>query len=154
MPNYGSRGASCHAEFELDVSSFDNGGANRFQEAAQQAFNECRRAVETELGVTGETLQSSHDSNRYGGQHSSPQPQNHNGNGHTGGNAASNTRMATSSQVRAIHAIANRSRVDLPGLLTNQFGVQRPDDLSIQDASALIDQLKGSTTSGNGAVSR
>ncbi len=144
-PNYGSRGASCNVEFELD-GSFDNGGAARFQEAARKAYAACRQAVEDELSAGNG---SPHHTS--GGQHVAPTPDNGH---HTTANAARNgIRMATGSQVRAIHAIAGRSRVDLTDLLQSQFGVGRPDDLSIVDASTLIDQLKGAGTgnAGNGA---
>jgi hypothetical protein len=46
------------------------------------------------------------------------------------------------SQVRAIRAIANRAGVNLSELLRERFNVGRPDDLSIGDASTLIDDLK------------
>ena len=48
---------------------------------------------------------------------------------------------ATSSQVRAILAIARKNHADLDGLLCDQ-GVTRPEELSIAEASKLIDQLK------------
>ena len=48
---------------------------------------------------------------------------------------------ATASQVRAIVAIARRQHADLDGLLCD-LGVDRPEDLSLADASRLIDQLK------------
>ena len=146
MPDYGSRGASCNVEFELD-GSFDNGGAERIQEATRKAYGACRQAVEAELGCAEGGL-----TNRIGGQHSSPVP--HNGNGQSERHAGPNIRMATSSQVRAIHAIGNRNRVDLPALMSSQFDVSRPEDLSILDASTLIDQLKGTNTGSDTAVSR
>jgi hypothetical protein len=48
---------------------------------------------------------------------------------------------ATASQVRAIVAIARRQRADLDGLLCD-LGVTRPEELSLAEASTLIDQLK------------
>lgn len=133
-PNYGSRGASCNVEFDLD-GSFDNGGSARFQEAARKAYAACRQAVEAELQTVGA------DTGDVGGQHTSPARQNGRS-GANGNRAGSGPRAATASQVRAIHAIANRNRIDLPSLLSSQFDVSRPEDLSIVDASALIDLLK------------
>ena len=73
-----------------------------------------------------------------------------NGNGANGNsNGRTNGRRATASQVRAIHAIANRQRLDLPGELRQRFGVDRPDDLEISQASELIDAIKPATN-GNG----
>ena len=51
------------------------------------------------------------------------------------------SRPATPSQVKAIVSIARKQRADLDGLL-GELGVTRPEDLSLADASRLIDQLK------------
>jgi hypothetical protein len=53
-------------------------------------------------------------------------------------------RSATQSQVKAIFAIARSHRQDLAALLQERFHVSRPDALTIQEASQLIDQLKNS----------
>ena len=50
-------------------------------------------------------------------------------------------KAATASQVRAIVTIARRQRADLDGLLCD-LGVTRPEELSLAEASRLIDQLK------------
>ena len=73
------------------------------------------------------------------------------GNGHANGNGSrrSRGRPATASQVRAIYAIANRQRLDLVAELRQQFGVERPDDLNIAEASELIDAIKPAAK-GNG----
>lgn len=44
--------------------------------------------------------------------------------------------------MKAIVAIAGRQRVDLARELKSRFRVDRPQDLSISDASRLIDELK------------
>lgn len=127
--NYGSLGANCQIEFELD-GGFDNGSTQRFQDAVRRAYAACREAVEAEL--------SGHESKQASeirGQRQST-PTNRIAN-----QANGSPRGATSSQVRAIHAIANRNGTDLANLLS-QFNVSRPDDLSIGHASHLIDQLK------------
>ena len=58
------------------------------------------------------------------------------GNGHTNG------RLATASQVRAICGIAKRQKIDLSAALQERFGVGRPDDLTIGQASEFIDAIK------------
>ena len=136
QPNFGSAGATCNVEFELD-GGFDNGSTESFQDAVRRAYLACRQAVEAEL-----TTQS-----QVGGQHQSPAT-NRVANQT---NPGTQTRGATTSQVRAIHAIANRNGVALAGVLS-QFNVTRPDDLSIRDASSLIDQLKN--PSGSPAVAQ
>jgi hypothetical protein len=71
-----------------------------------------------------------------------------NGNGSRNGRRTG--RKATQSQVRAIWAIADRQGVELADMLRSRYGTDRPEDLSIGDASALIDELKGATN-GTGA---
>ena len=58
--------------------------------------------------------------------------------------------MATQSQARAIRAIASKQRLDLQKLLDARFGVGRPEDLRLADASTLIDELKNPGDSGGG----
>ena len=41
-------------------------------------------------------------------------------------------------------AIADRQGLDLAAQLQNRFGVQEPEELSITEASGLIDELKSS----------
>lgn len=141
LPDYGSIGASCNVELELDGQILD-GDLTRFRQHVQRAYAACREAVEDELARQ---------------EPSSAQPQ-VNGNGHHGngngyatganGSRQSNGRGATQSQVRAINAIANRNRIDLAPYL-QQHGVQALAELSIRDASSLIDELKGQPA-GNG----
>jgi hypothetical protein len=50
--------------------------------------------------------------------------------------------------VKAIFAIARGQRLDFAALLQEQFQVSRPDALTIQEASQLIDQLKNSDARG------
>ena len=131
LPDYGSLGASAHVEFELD-GGYDNGSTESFQDAVRRAYLACRQAVEAEL-----TTQS-----QVGGQHQAPAT-NRVANQSNPGNP---NRGATTSQVRAIHAIANRSGVALADAL-GRFNVRRPDELTIRDASSLIDQLKNPSES-------
>ena len=46
--------------------------------------------------------------------------------------------------MKAILAIARRQDADLVGLLRQEFDVERPEDLSLRQASQLIDLLKAS----------
>jgi hypothetical protein len=137
QPDYGSLGTHCNVEFELD-GSYDNGSSQHFQDAVRRAYVACRQAVETEIAVA------TNDAGGLGGQHDSPSvnrvANQTNGSG--------NVRPATSNQIRAIHAIANRNGADLRQMLSSQFGVWRANDLSIGDASSLIDQLKAPLTDG------
>ena len=141
QPDYGSLGVTCNVEFELD-GGYDNGSTDHFRDAVRRAYTACRNAVEMEIDTNRSITASVR------GQHRSPSnnriaEQSVIGNG---ASSSSQGRGATSSQVRAIFAIAKRKGVDLPGLLRAQFGVDRADDLSIRNASSLIDQLKTGTT--------
>ena len=65
--------------------------------------------------------------------------------GVTLGNQAAATLIDRSDSPRrrkAIVSIARQQHADLAGLLEQDFGVQRPEDLSIKQASELIDLLK------------
>ena len=67
---------------------------------------------------------------------SSPRAPTRNGNGR-GGN-----RPATAAQVRAITALARRQGLDLGAWLREHAGVNRVEDLTVQQASGVIDDLK------------
>ena len=66
-------------------------------------------------------------------------------NGHTvAASAATQPRsgaMATQAQQRAIHALSKRAGLDV-GAAVSEHGVSDPADLSVRQASALIDSLK------------
>jgi hypothetical protein len=51
--------------------------------------------------------------------------------------------------VRAIETIAKRQRVDLQALLSGRYEISSPQELSIVEASRLIDELK-EVAEGNG----
>ena len=130
-PNYGSKGASVSLQIEVDSSLASD--PSRLQQHIRELFEQARTAVELELfGRDAAPAQSQNGS----------QPANGNG-------SRSNGRRATQSQVRAIHAIANRQKINLVPLLSQRFQVGRPEDLSISEASELIDSLKSEPV-GNG----
>ena len=67
------------------------------------------------------------------------------GNGNSSGGSNGNGRHATEAQVKAIYAIAKDRGIetgDLKNYLLQDYGVQSPQDLSISDASSVIDELK------------
>ncbi|MEK6248305.1 MAG: hypothetical protein N2C12_09010 [Planctomycetales bacterium] len=131
QPDYGSLGASCYLEMELE-SSLLREDLTALQRHVQKSFATCRQAVEEEL--------------------SESQPSNGKGNHNGSSNRLlkTNTRLATASQVRAIHAIANQQHIDLTSELHNRFNVNRPDELALAQASELIDALKGSSHANSG----
>jgi hypothetical protein len=133
-PNYGSRGASVHFEVEVDHGLAEQPQALR--QKIRELFAQAQAAVRAEL----------HGPETNGTQRPAT-------NGHqlpaTNGHQLPQ-RMATSSQVRAIHAIANRQRTNLSELL-QELGIGRLEELSIGSASELIDRLKSTQSVGGDA---
>lgn len=125
-PNYGSRGASVNLELEVEAGLINQ--PDELQDRIRRLFRLAKSSVDEELNGHG------NHQNANG----------HNSNGTSNSNGYRNGgRPATVSQARAIRAIAGRQRIDLQQLLGDRFGVGRPEDLSISDASQLIDDLKG-----------
>ena len=143
LPDYGSFGASCHVEFEIDRCLIDQ-DLDGFHQKVADAFAACRQAVNDQLASQPE--HSSPNGNGHAGNNSSRNGHAHtndNGNGR-GNGARQEVGKATQSQVRAIFAIARRNRVDPKNLVMEKFGLERLEDLSIREASSLIDNLKRS----------
>lgn len=127
--NYGSRGATVNFAVEVEPTLIRE--PRELREKLRYLFGLAKEAVEEELNGT--------------------RP--HGCNGDANGNGRqrrSNGRSATESQVRAIQAIADRHRIDLSVKLRDRFGVEQPDDLSISDASQLIDELKSQQNGAGG----
>ena len=137
LPDYSSFGASCHVEFEIDRSMLDQ-NMDGFHQKVADAFAACRQAVNDQLAQQS--------------GHSSPQPGNGQSNGiphhtrHTLHSTGGDVAGATKSQIRAIFAIARRQQVDPQSLVQERFHRDRLEDLSIREASSLIDELKSAQT--------
>ena len=131
-PSYGSRGASVSLELELDSSLV--GEPDRLRDRVRQMFVLAKASVDEELGSQVHQPVNGHQTNGQG-SHGSPR--------------RDNTRRATASQIRAIHAIVDRQQIDLASVLQERFGAQDAGELSITEASQLIDELK-SQANGHG----
>ena len=143
QPDYGSLGASCYVEVELEHRLIET-DLDGFHERVRKVFNACRQAVAGELAQQ-QGLAFSHRlaNGRRNGS-----------NGHdkhleNGAPPKDQTRRATASQVRALLAIADRNGIDLTALTHDRY--QNPvRELSIVEASQLIDELKSNLNAAGG----
>ncbi|CAN5849703.1 hypothetical protein BH23PLA1_BH23PLA1_26180 [soil metagenome] len=141
QPGYSSLGASCHLAIELDASLIDD--PESLQIRIRRTYTACAAAVQEEL-------------DRLTRLEPAPPPESTahalDPNGRTRpGDPSPNRpipgrrrpdRPATPAQVQAIRAIARDHGADLAGLLHDEYGVERPDELTSAQASKLIDTLK------------
>ncbi len=136
LPDYGSLGASCNVEVELDGSMLQ-ADPEKFQQHVRRAYQACAQAVNEELARNQQPSTApappTSDQSSNGNGHA---PSNGNGNGRSNGQ-----RHATAAQVKAIFAIARNQRLDI-GQLMEHYGVKKPEDLDIKSASQVIDKLK------------
>ena len=134
--HYGSRGAAVNLELELDSSLV--GDADRLKERIRHLFGLAKASVDDELAIgAGQPAANGN------GQSSAPSTGNGPAAGQTNGRRRDGTRSATASQVRALNAIADRRKLDLPALLAERFQIDDAASLTITEASNLIDELKG-----------
>lgn len=148
-PNYGSRGASVNLELELDSAIV--GEPDRLQERIRQMFHLAKDSIDSELNAPTEPA-SSHANNPTNGQsrHSAGQKSGQRQAANANGRRSSSPPPATASQVRALHAIANRQGLNLEAALRDRFDVDRPDALTIAEASEMIDELKNQPATAGG----
>ena len=121
QPDYGSRGATVNVELEFESSAAQD--TNMLQDRIRKLFTIARDAVAEELGLSTQT-----DSPAAG------QPPVTNGNGNS-------VRPASEAQIRAINAICSRLGLDPHAEAHRRLG-HGIQDLTLPEASSLIDQLK------------
>lgn len=157
LPEYSSAGASCNVELELDSGLLQH-DVNAFQAQVQAAFSAAEAAVEAEVARLQEPAAPPNGlarwDNRNGGAHhtnGTSRPAHVNGTharptgvGRNGSSSDRATIRCTAKQARAIRAIARNLNLDLEQMLREDFGVGAPDDLTLSQASELIDSLRAS----------
>lgn len=136
---YGSRGASVHLELELDSGLAQE--PTQLQQRVRQLFHLAEAAVDRQLHeaapaspLSPPTPSSNSAANPLPVASATPPPW---------PRRRDATRPATASQVRALHALAERQGLDLTARLQADYQIDEPQRLSITEASQLIDQLKG-----------
>jgi len=132
QPDYGSVGAGCSLEIELDSHLFER-DPDEFRGQLGLAYLACRQAVEQQLAAF-----------------QNPQRPPVRANGKQGNNHASPSRSATQSQQRALWAICNQSGLNLAAVCRDEFDLPDADCLSIAQASNLIDKLKSTAAMAGG----
>lgn len=163
--NYGSRGASIHLEVELDNGVLNDPATIRgrvrelYVLARQSVDDELQRPADSALTeptgdanhrqgsghvVTNDHTANSHVANGRGtnGHSSSGHSRNGSTNGHANGHTNRiEVARATQSQIRAIFAITKRQGLDPHKVISERFRVHRMEDLTIREASAIIEDL-------------
>jgi hypothetical protein len=131
LPGYGSAGATCGLEVELDAGAL--GDLDAFHERARSAYVACHQAVHDELARLTAPPPGAVPAAADG------RPRR---NGRAAGAGGRPRTPATPCQARALGAIAWARGIDLEGLLRHDYDVDRPEGLSLEEAGRLIDRLK------------
>jgi hypothetical protein len=144
LPGYGSVGASCNVEVERpeglvdsDLEAFHERGHDAHVACHQAVFDELSRLAGTAATMAPNTGAPAADG-RAGDRTTDGAPDDR----PRGGRPHKPT---TPGQVRAIVAIAQAQHADLTGLLRDEFGVDRPENLSVAQSSRVIDALKAAS---------
>lgn len=137
LPDYSSAGATCNLELELDAHLLD-GDLDAFHRRVRSAYVACQRSVLDEL----ERLQAPpiNLTPSTGRPNGSPRS-NRSPVLHSPVERTQPPKYATPGQIRALAAIARSHHADLAGLLQD-YDVDRPEALTVKQASELIDRLK------------
>ena len=148
-PNYGSRGASVNVELELESNLIGDPGG--LMARIKGLFDLARRSVDEELNGNQAQANATGPSQQNGRRFANGTTGN---NTSTGGNGNQSVRSATASQVRAIRAICDRQGVNPDRLANERFSVGDLEELTIREASSLIDELKAAPSHGGNGGGR
>jgi hypothetical protein len=146
QPNFGSLGASCHIDLEIDPQTASL-GPEAIQRQILTAFTICRQAIDAELAKSDQP----HMLFAACGFHPAEQPSATRRQKYhppaidpSVATPPRQPRPATAAQIKALHTIASRAGLTLANELQQQCGLTNPQQLTIQQASRMIDHLKQS----------
>ncbi len=130
--HYGSRGGNVNIELELDSSlALDS---QKLRDHIRKLFDLANASLSEELQGTTEPASAEE-------LHNQPNESSFNGNGAGQVVTVTPTRFATEKQIICIQGLARKHGIPVPELL-KQAGVRVFNDLSIRQASAMIESLK------------
>ena len=136
--NFGSRGASLHLELDLDYTLLMDPA--HLQERIRQLYGVIRQALLEELQKdSNNSAQLPAPSDALSPASFGPPT---NGKPATNGKPNGKLRLASPAQIKALYAIAKEQGADLIEALRHHYGLENPEDLSLRQASGLIDLLK------------
>lgn len=154
LPDYGSLGASCNVDIELDAALLQT-DPEAFQRHARNAYDACRRAVQEELArhqaapattptnnpsvTTTSVGGNGHSGNGSGNGHASGNGNGQNGNGRGNGHPASEKQMT---YVRQLAGHIKGLGVRRLEALAQKMFCKPVASLTSLEASGLIDSLK------------
>jgi hypothetical protein len=149
LPDYSSVGASCNLELELDTALLEK-DLDGLHARIREAYVAAHKAVHDELARLQVPFDASAERPSQRIVRTLPRTgyPRENGNGSSTcaqGDRSRVRKSATPNQVKAILAIARRQNAELGALLRQQYQVDQPNDLTIRQASELIDLLKSSS---------
>ena len=158
LPRYSSLGASCYVELEIDPSLLDSNPAG-FHEKVSRTFAACQQAVDDQLaqqtqlpaGTGNVSINNAPRQVNFEGpvataEHHTAEhhaAEHHAAEHHTGTDteASAGDGKLTCRQLSAILAMVRRQQLDLLDLIQERFQLDRPEDLTIRQASRLINEL-------------
>ncbi|WP_152053749.1 phage protein GemA/Gp16 family protein [Tautonia marina] len=150
QPGYSSLGASCALDVELDAALIER-DPEALRDQIRVAFAACRAAVAEELARQAGPEESAAPLRTPAPDRPDVVLADHGSTQNGMVTAAAPVRPTTASrpdrpaserQVKAIRAIARRHGADLGTILRQEFQVDRVEELSVAQASRLIDELK------------